>query len=199
MHPFILAAGRGNRLGSITEDRPKLFIEINGRSIYERQIDVLKQFFGEATVVLGHGFEDRDKATIQEALSINDEIAIDHIVLENWKSFENAFSLQVAIEHHLSRSTDPGDLLIICGDVLFTKEILRKIIGRFEEEYRSTGFNAVGCVPGLQDKMTAVCYNDDGIITDYGEITGHKEISIFVLHERYLQDAQQFLSENPNE
>lgn len=150
-------------------------------------------------MVLGLGFEDLDKATIQEKLCVNDEIATDHIVLESWKSFENAFSLQAAIESHLSRSTDPDDLLIICGDVLFTEEALRKVIERFEEEYRSTDFNAIGCVPGLQDEMTAVCYNEDGIITDYGDITGQKEIGVFVLYERHLQDAQQLLSENPNE
>ncbi|WP_179188293.1 NTP transferase domain-containing protein [Kiloniella majae] len=40
---IILAAGKGTRLRPLTNDRPKCMVELAGRSLIERQIDVAKQ------------------------------------------------------------------------------------------------------------------------------------------------------------
>lgn len=39
MKVIILAAGQGTRLRPLTDDRPKCMVEVNGRSIIERQLD----------------------------------------------------------------------------------------------------------------------------------------------------------------
>ena len=43
MNGLILAAGRGSRLGSLTDEGPKCLIEVNGRSLLSRQVDALKR------------------------------------------------------------------------------------------------------------------------------------------------------------
>ena len=42
MKAIILAAGQGTRLKPLTDDRPKCMVEVNGRSIIERQLDIMR-------------------------------------------------------------------------------------------------------------------------------------------------------------
>ena len=39
---IIVAAGMGRRLAPHTDDRPKCLVEVNGRSILERQLDAYR-------------------------------------------------------------------------------------------------------------------------------------------------------------
>ena len=41
MKVIILAAGQGTRLRPLTDGRPKCMVEVNGRSIIERQLDIM--------------------------------------------------------------------------------------------------------------------------------------------------------------
>ena len=41
MKAIILAAGRGSRMQSLTEDRPKCLVELRGRTLLDRQLDAL--------------------------------------------------------------------------------------------------------------------------------------------------------------
>jgi len=43
MRAIILAAGRGSRLGHLGDDRPKCFVELEGRPLIERQIAALRR------------------------------------------------------------------------------------------------------------------------------------------------------------
>ena len=43
MRAIILAAGRGSRMNRLTEDRPKCLIELNGKTLLDRQIASLNQ------------------------------------------------------------------------------------------------------------------------------------------------------------
>jgi L-glutamine-phosphate cytidylyltransferase len=40
---IILAAGRGSRMGGLTEDRPKCLVELNGRPLLELQLEALRK------------------------------------------------------------------------------------------------------------------------------------------------------------
>src|SRR3954469_23177547 len=42
MRAIIVAAGMGRRLAPYTDDRPKCLVEVNGRSILERQLDAYR-------------------------------------------------------------------------------------------------------------------------------------------------------------
>ncbi len=52
MKAIILSAGQGSRLGALTHDRPKCLIEFNGRSLLDRQLDVLAANGIEEAVVV---------------------------------------------------------------------------------------------------------------------------------------------------
>ena len=43
MKAIFIAAGEGSRMGKLTIDSPKPLIEVNGRSILERQVSLLKK------------------------------------------------------------------------------------------------------------------------------------------------------------
>src|SRR5271170_858602 len=43
MRALILAAGRGSRMGRLSDDRPKCLIELDGKPLIERQIAALRR------------------------------------------------------------------------------------------------------------------------------------------------------------
>ncbi|GAB7206137.1 hypothetical protein OS21_26300 [Dickeya oryzae] len=43
MKGILLVAGRGSRLGDITNEKPKSLVELNGQSLLQRAIDSLKK------------------------------------------------------------------------------------------------------------------------------------------------------------
>lgn len=204
MHAVILAAGRGSRLGSATADKPKLFVTVGDRTVYEHQLSVLSRFCDEITVVLGHGFDDASERDLQEAVAVDGALDLDDadapetrpLYLPDWDEVENAASLRIALERLADEGRADQDLLVICGDVLFSEETLRRVLDRFEESYRDAGYNAVGCIEGLQTEMTAVRYDDDGVITEYGAIEGHQEVGLFVLNAENVEAAADVLDRN---
>ena len=55
MRAIILAAGLGLRLGQHTKDIPKALLDLNGKSILERQISLLREYgVNEIFVVIGY-------------------------------------------------------------------------------------------------------------------------------------------------
>ena len=43
MKAIIIAAGVGSRLGELTKDIPKPLVDVNGKSILQRQIEIFKK------------------------------------------------------------------------------------------------------------------------------------------------------------
>ena len=55
MKAVFIAAGQGSRLGSLTNDLPKPLVDVNGKSIIERQIDLLhKKNINDIVIVTGY-------------------------------------------------------------------------------------------------------------------------------------------------
>jgi|GEM_PF-1133245 len=197
MRTVILAAGRGSRLGDRTADKPKLFLQVNGQTVYEYQRDVLDTYTDDVTVVLGHGFEDAN-GQIDEVVDVDGDADASGVYLEEWPEVENAASLARALREFEADDRD-DHVLVVCGDVLFSEDALSTVVDRFLARYRHSGHNAVGCIEGVQDEMTAVRYDDEGVITDYGAIPGHQEVGLFVLHKDHLAAAREVLEENPHD
>ncbi len=70
MQAIIMAAGKGSRLGGLTQGKPKAFAEINGRKLIEYNICLLKKYhIDEIIIVTGfqsEAFEDllKDEETV---------------------------------------------------------------------------------------------------------------------------------------
>ena len=43
MKAIVIAAGEGSRMGNLTQNIPKSLVVVNGKSIIERQLSILKQ------------------------------------------------------------------------------------------------------------------------------------------------------------
>lgn len=54
MQAVILAAGRGTRMGELTESRPKPLLEIHGKSLLEYELEMLPDEVDEVIIVVGY-------------------------------------------------------------------------------------------------------------------------------------------------
>ena len=181
MHAVILAAGRGSRMGHITSDVPKPFLELDGRTLYRRQRDVLDGRVDDVTVVLGYEHEN-----VVDRLSDGDAV-----VVEEWDEYDNAESLRCGLE----RVAD--DALVLNGDVLVSPSVVDHVLDRFEAH--SGAYNVVGCLPGRQTEHTAVQCNDTGDVVAYGMIPGHRHAGLGVVSERHRDEAIDVLERNREE
>ena len=196
MEAIVLAAGEGSRMGEQTAELPKLFLEVDGRPIYEHQLARLASHCDRITVVLGHGFDD---GTAPESVFdlgwLDAETEIEFLVIDEWETTENSYTARSALE----RVPDDEDVLLVCGDVVFTQSVIDRVVGTYEDDLREEGFSGVGVVEGLQDEMTGVRWNDEGLIIDYGAIEGHQEIGLFVLNPAHHDRAVEILDGEEND
>ncbi len=190
MEAIILGAGEGSRMGDKTSNRPKLFLEIGEETIYQHQLSKIDLYCDKITIAIGHGFTDgtnpKDTFNIPSQLTAN----VEFIVIDDWENHENAYTAMKALQG------SHDDIMLICGDVIFTQSTIDQIVNKFLGSHKGIGANSVGIVEGLQDEMTAVQINDNGVIDKYGAIEGHQEIGVFILNEAHIADAIEILKGN---
>ena len=111
MNVIILAAGSGIRLGEHTQDIPKTLVDINGKSILERQISLLRKHkVKEIFVVIGYK---------KETYVLKD---VEYFFNPKYSETEQLTSMMVA------RRKIFGDVLIIFGDIIFDSDILKQVL-----------------------------------------------------------------------
>ena len=111
MRAIILAAGSGLRLGQHTKDIPKALLDLNGKSILERQISLLREYgVNEIFVVTGY---QREKHILKD---------IEYIFNPRYSETEQLASMMVA------RTKIFDDILVIFGDIVFDSQILQQIL-----------------------------------------------------------------------
>lgn len=111
MKAVFIAAGQGSRLGSITNDLPKPLVDVNGKSIIERQIDLLhKKNINDIVIVTGYK---KEKFTFKN---------IEYVFNPNFLIDEQAGSLMSA------RQKFSDDVLVMFGDILFDEQILEQVL-----------------------------------------------------------------------
>lgn len=115
MKAIILAAGKGTRLLPLTKDIPVCLLDVAGKTILERQVDMLKlSGVSDIIVVAGHGGDYMDKACAKlDITCIHDPFYdVGGIALSLW----------------VAKNDIDGDTIILYSDILFDKEVLDRLI-----------------------------------------------------------------------
>lgn len=117
MQAMILAAGRGARMGALTEDRPKPLLPVGGRPLIEWQIDRLRQA-GFHDLVINTGWQgDR----LRSALGDGDAYGVSiRWSPEGWPALETAGGIRRALP---LLGADP--FLVINSDLWCDYELAR--------------------------------------------------------------------------
>lgn len=178
MRAVILAAGRGSRMGEATEDVPKAFIEVAGKTLYERQREAIADQVDGVTVVLGYEAENA-----REHLS-----SAETVVLDRWYEYDNAESLRRALVDI------DDDVLILNGDIVLSASVVNRLVRRYEA--LGGAYNVVGCLTGVQTEHTAIRCDDAGNVVEYGMIPGHRHAGVGILSRRYREKAMDVLAQN---
>ena len=124
MKVIIIAAGQGSRLGNLTKKIPKPLLDVNGKSILERQIELFHKF-GIKDIVIVRG-PHKEKFHLKDVRYIEDT---------NYLHGEQASSLMFA------RTEIIGDVVVSFGDIIFDEEILKQLLESNDEIVLSTDQN----------------------------------------------------------
>lgn len=205
MHAVIMSAGRGSRMGAITKNLPKAFIDVAGKTIYERQLEALSSHVDKVTLVLGHGFRDVDCETREGLLDehvriplIDEFDEVNIAIFGEWDMCENAGTFRLGLQC----VEEDEHVMAICGDVIFREPLIGEVLETYRVTLNSDGhgsvpggpWSAVTAIQGEQDQMTGVIVDEGGRVTDYGAIDGsHQETGIFILHPEYRKEARVYL------
>jgi choline kinase len=111
MKAIIIAAGSAKRLGNETRELPKGLLDINGKSILQRQIDILRESGIEEIIIIRGPH--KEKFEFDEITYVDDSRYEEHDVL---------LSLMAAKEKM------EGDIITTYSDILFGKKILNQIL-----------------------------------------------------------------------
>ena len=111
MRVIILAAGFGQRLRPLTNDKPKAMVTYRGRTILQRQIDLFKSFGLTSIVIVGgHGFN-----------ALKDT---------GYKLVKNAEYSKTNMVYSLlcAREYMNDDLIVSYGDIIYEPSILKALL-----------------------------------------------------------------------
>ncbi|MGH7859233.1 MAG: NTP transferase domain-containing protein, partial [Candidatus Binatia bacterium] len=123
MRAIIYAAGVGSRLGRLAGDRPKILLELGGRTLLERHVDHLGAV-GIRDVVVVTGYERKKVEDEIERLARGRPVRL--IAVPNEAFCEGSAVSVAAAASWMTREAAP--LVLMDGDVLYPAELLRKLV-----------------------------------------------------------------------
>lgn len=166
MKVIILAAGQGTRLRPLTDDRPKCMVEVNGKSIIERQLETMR-ICGikdeDITIVAGYC-----SGALKEKFG---GTGIRILVNEAYETTNMVCSLMCAGE----TMSQEDDILISYGDIIYNADVLKKILGSDEESSVAVDdgwyeYWAARCDNPLDDAETLM-FDENDYLTEIGQKT----------------------------
>ncbi|AZD58045.1 NTP transferase domain-containing protein [Pseudomonas chlororaphis subsp. aurantiaca] len=168
MRIIILAAGQGSRLRPLTDDRPKCLVELHGRPLLHRQLEVLRAS-GLTDIVLVGGYRADCLAGQGVEVLLNPRFAETNMV----STLFCAQEWMVAGE----------DLLIAYGDIIYEPSVLESLLNTdaplaisVDRQWRR--FWSIRMDDPLSDAETLKLDSDDCITelgkkpVDYSEVQG---------------------------
>lgn len=111
MRQIILAAGRGTRLAPLTDDRPKCMVELAGRPLIHRQLDVVRQA-GIREIVLVGGYRADQLPTEGVTLVMNEAYETTNMVRSLFRA----------------RGHFDGGFIMSYGDIVFSSSALKAVM-----------------------------------------------------------------------
>ena len=111
MKAIVIAAGEGSRMGKLTQNIPKPLVKINGKSIIERQLSILKQN-GILDIIIITG-PYHEKFNFEKIRYVRDENFLEHDQLGSLISAKKEID---------------GDVILLFADIIFENIILAKIL-----------------------------------------------------------------------
>ena len=154
MKVIILAAGRGTRLGHHTKEIPKGLVDVNGKSIIERQIELFEKN-GITDIVIVRGYK-------------KEKFCWDNVTFIDNEDFANNNQLASLI---LAQNMVSGSVLILFGDLIFEQTILDQILAsssdisiavdlNWKERYDENRNNQFPALAEIEnDKITRISEN----------------------------------------
>ena len=116
MKIIILAAGKGQRLSPLTDEKPKCMVKLFGKSLLEWQIDVFRELnINDISVVTGYK---------KELISINNVKFYHNSDFENTNMVETLFCAEKEFN---------DTIIVSYGDIIFETSVLQKLIESKEE------------------------------------------------------------------
>lgn len=110
MKAIILSAGMGTRLDKYTKDMPKGLLDVRGKSLIERQIEILRRFVEKIIIVRGYH---------AEKISFPGITCYDNQLYHSTNMVESLMCAKEELK---------GDLIVSYGDILFEERILREVL-----------------------------------------------------------------------
>ena len=111
MKAIFIAAGEGSRMGHLTQEIPKPLVDVNGKSIIERQLNLLKNNkISDITIITG---PHKEKFNFKNINYVNDK---------KFKEHDQLGSLMFA------RDSINGEVIILFADIIFEESILEQIL-----------------------------------------------------------------------
>ena len=110
MKVIIIAAGSATRLGKLTDKKPKGLLEINGKSIIQRQIELFKKYNIDDIIIITGPHKEFGISNVTYVEDVNYE---NHDVLGSLMTASDFLN---------------GEVLTCYSDILFNEEILKQIL-----------------------------------------------------------------------
>jgi len=152
---LILAAGRATRLRPLTDDRPKCLLEVGGRTIISRAVDLLlARGLERITIVDGYRGD-----MIRAALTAEfPQAAFRFIRNADHATTNNAWSL------HLAADLPPGPLMLLDADIVFAGGVLDLLLA-----HPAANRLALRTRGGIGDEEMKAALDDEGRVRALGK------------------------------
>jgi len=120
MKVIMLAAGVGQRLGEEAAGKPKCLLEIGGKSLLRRHLEILQEY-PVANVVIVTGYRQED--ILAELTGINTSLSVQTIFNPEYTN-----GSVVSLWHARDALFSGDDIILMDADVLYDKTILHRLM-----------------------------------------------------------------------